>query len=198
MTAEPNKQDQEAPELRLYSVWWHRLTGSELCKEKRWQALPAAHRAILRRCSTLDEVLLTEAFQELWLSFSAEKRTPAKMEVVALVAWVLASVQKSGEKQLAVLMASSPQDSDNPKVSPLRFQQLIKSRTAEEFGRRLRRVLAMVAKDSSGVSVSRLAAEIERWYWQHLGGRYPTSPADKQTLKWAMSYYQTIPQKQQS
>jgi len=174
--------------LGLYARWWHRLNNSDLCKQRQWQPLPTAHRAILKRCKSLEDVMLSEPFLALWQMVPEDKRSPHQMELVALIAWTLSFVkQDDSEKKLAKSMAQrAVEASDRPKVSTLRFQQLIKSRDLETFARQLRRVLTLIG---GTVSVRDLAWEIERWYWQNRSFTPDTNPAKRQVLRWAMDYY---------
>lgn len=177
--------------LGLYARWWHRLTNSELSQAREWPPLPTAHKAILKRCHNLDEVMLSEPFQALWQMMPEEKQSASRMEVAALIAWVLASVRKDSKESLATNMArKAGEGSERPRVSTLRFQQLIKSRDIEEFARRLRRVVQQV---DGTVSVQALAREVENWYWQHRSPEPSIQPAKRQVLKWAMEYYAAAP-----
>lgn len=187
MTTEDEKDTETVEHTGPYARWWHRLARTDLCRAEQWQPLPTAHKAILKRCKSLNEVMLSEPFQALWQMVPNEKRSPPKMEVAALVAWVLSSVKENANKGLAQAMAQKASDgSDRPKVSTLRFQQLIKSRDTAEFARRLRRTLHQI---DNTVSVTSLAREIENWYWQNRSSTPETDPTKRQVLQWAMGYY---------
>jgi len=189
-----NETDQPKDSRRqpgLYAVWWHRLRNSELCQRRGWLPLPNAHKAILKRCRSLDEVMLSEPFQAFWQLVPDEKRSPPRMEAAALIVWVLSSVRNDSEVNLAEAMArKAGESSDRPRVSTLRFQQLIKSRDTAEFARRLRRILHQV---DDTVSVQSLAQEMEQWYWQNRSPVPEINPANRQVLKWAMNYYAAAP-----
>lgn len=191
MTAEIESVPVAEDYAGVYVTWWHRLTNSEHCRVKKWPPLPTAHKAVLRRCTSLDEVLLSEPFQNLWLSLPDEKRTQRRMPLVALLAWALAHVRKDSEKGLAQAMAEPKNpESKAPRVTQLRFQQLINARNLEDFNRRLRRILQQI---DGAVSVRSFVREIENWYWQSQSDMPEPLPERRQVLKWAMSYYQTIP-----
>jgi CRISPR system Cascade subunit CasB len=191
MSTEENQSQDADKNLGLYARWWHRLVNSDVCQRNKLQALPTAHKAILKRCKSLDEVMLSEPFQALWQFMPEEKRSPPYMEMAALIAWVLASVRKDSQASLAKAMARQAGDgSDRPRVSTLRFQQLIKSRDTAEFARRLRRILHQI---DDTVSVQALAQEIERWYWQSRSSVPEVNPAKRQVLRWAMDYYAAAP-----
>lgn len=191
MSTEADKTAEAEEKLDRHTRWWHRLNNSELCQQKQWQPLPTAHRAILRRCSTLNEVMLSEPFLALWQTApESDTSSPARMEREALIAWVLSFVKEDGKSSLAKAMGQKAgEGSDRPKVSTLRFQQLIKSRDVETFARRLRRVLPLTGSD---VSVQSLAREVNNWYWQHRNSAPETNPARRQVLRWAMDYYAEV------
>ncbi|QIB64630.1 type I-E CRISPR-associated protein Cse2/CasB [Kineobactrum salinum] len=194
MTTEDEKDTETVEYIGPYAHWWHRLVKPELCRARKWQPLPTAHKAILKRCKNLEEVMLSEPFQALWQMVPDEKRSPPKMEVTALAAWVLSSVKDDADMGLAQSMAQKASDgSDRPKVSTLRFQQLIKSRDTTEFARRLRRILPQI---DNTVSVTGLAREIENWYWQNRSSAPETDPTKRQVLQWAMGYYAITPKTQ--
>lgn len=185
--------DSSSTTTSLYSRWGHRLVNSERCKRESWPPLPRAHKAILKRCATLEEVMLTEAFQHLWLSQSEGSRTSRQMELCALVAWVFAAVKEDTDTSLAKAMAERAEpESDRPRVSQLRFQQLVAARSVEEFAGRLRRIVVQL---KGRVSLDSLAADVSRWYWQAMTGERVANPAQRQTLRWAMEYYKSMPQK---
>lgn len=174
-----------------YVAWWHRLVNSDHCKTQKWNHLPTAHKAILKRCKSIDDVLLSEPFQHLWLSLPEGKRTPKRMPLVALLAWSLAQVKKDRDTGLAKAMAESKgTDSQAPKVTQVRFQQLINAKGIEDFNRRLRRILQQI---DGAVSVRKLVREIENWYWQTQLDLPELRPEKRQVMQWAMAYYQTLP-----
>ncbi|MBU2885471.1 type I-E CRISPR-associated protein Cse2/CasB [Gilvimarinus agarilyticus] len=191
MSTEAAQLQDSVKKQGLFTRWWHRLVNSDVCQRNKLQALPTAHKAILKRCNNLDEVMLSEPFQVLWQFMPEEKRSPPYMEVAALIAWVLASVRKDSDAGLAKAMAcKAGEGSDRPRVSTLRFQQLIKSRDTAEFARRLRRILHQI---DDTVSVQSLAQEVERWYWQSRSAMPEVNPAKRQVLRWAMDYYAAAP-----
>jgi|SRR5690625_1182484 len=192
MSKEQEQLKDEHENLGLYARWWHRLTDSSVCRARKWQPLPASHKAILKRCKNLEEVMLSEPFLTLWQMVPEEQRSPKGMELSALTAWSLSFVKQDDRAQrLAKTMAQRVgEGSDRPKVSTLRFQQLIKSRNAEQFARQLRRILPLIG---GVVSVQDLAWEINNWYWQHQSPEPEINPAKRQVLRWAMDYYAAVP-----
>lgn len=173
--------------------WWRMYIGKEGSGSDEFRKRPTAYRATLKRCTCIDDVLVTEAFQQLWLSLPKDVRTPRRMVLVASLAWLLASVKQNGPHSLAKSMAERrTQASDSPKVSPIRFQQLVHARTPEEFVRRVRRILAQLGGE---VHVKSFVKEVENWYWQNQSELTEVNPVHRQTLKWAMEYYESQPRK---
>lgn len=190
---ETRKQTEHPPQdlASIYVAWWHRLVGGEGVDT--YQALPRAYAAVLKRCTSLDEVMMTEPFQDLWFALPESARTPNRMVLTAILAAILAHIKKNSDKNLARSMAerASPEGS-TPKVSQLRFQQLIKARDYEEFVRRFRRIVMQLGGE---VSVASTVRDIENWYWQNRPEHGSVDPKRRQTLKWAMDYYQALPRK---
>ncbi|ART62739.1 type I-E CRISPR-associated protein Cse2/CasB [Kushneria marisflavi] len=163
----------EAFELRL---WWRRLVlnEQELKRHTRQRPYPRGVRAALRRCDTIESVLLTEAFRHLWsaLESRAWQEAPAddprkqrehRIETWAAIAAVASELRaetfdaplgkRLGEKR--------PDTGDTPRMSDLRFQQLLDCHTSQELIRRFRRALKLA--DNAGVSVVRLADMVALW-----------------------------------
>jgi len=174
-------------------AWWRRNISKEPATNGDTRKRPTAYRATLKRCTSIDDVLVTEAFQQLWLSLPSDIRSPRRMVLVAMLAWLLAAVKQDGPQPLAKAMASKRgPESDSPKVSQIRFQQLVHSRTPEEFVSRVRRILSQIG---GTVNVSSFVKEVDRWYWQNQSKETEINPTRRQTLKWAMEYYESQPRK---
>ncbi|UYG00322.1 type I-E CRISPR-associated protein Cse2/CasB [Halomonas sp. GD1P12] len=161
---------QEAYELRL---WWRRLVmdDQELKRYTRLRPFPRGVRAALRRCDTIESVMLTEAFRHLWqaLESKAWQEAPPKtssdqrIRTWAAIAAVASELRaetfdaplgkRLGEKR--------PNTGDTPRMSDLRFQQLLDCHTPEELIRRFRRALKLA--DNAGISVVRLADMVALW-----------------------------------
>lgn len=174
-------------------AWWRRNISKEPAANGDSRKRPTAYRATLKRCTSIDDVLVTEAFQQLWLSLPSDIRTPRRMVLVAILAWLLAAVKQDGPQPIAKAMASKRgPESDSPKVSQIRFQQLVHARTPEEFVSRVRRILAQIG---GMVNVASFVREVESWYWQNESKQTEINPTSRQTLKWAMEYYESQPRK---
>lgn len=166
----------EAYTLRL---WWQRLTLDPAALKKITKApgYPRGVRATLRRCDRVESVMLTEAFRHLWQALEAkawQKEAPwasreRRIETWAAIAAVASELRaetfdaplpkRLGEKR--------PNTGDTPRMSDLRFQQLLDCHTPEELIRRFRRALKLA--DNAGVSVVRLADMVALWEREQRG-----------------------------
>ncbi|WP_280564329.1 type I-E CRISPR-associated protein Cse2/CasB [Chromohalobacter sp. 48-RD10] len=171
---------QEAHELRH---WWQRLTldPPALKRITGAPAYPRGVRAALRRCDTVESVMLTEAFRHLWqgLEDRAWQKTPPRasraqrIDTWAAIAGIACELRSEtfdaplgkrlGEKR--------PNTADTPRISDLRFQQLLDCHTPEELIRRFRRALKLA--DNAGVSTVRLADVVALWHRERNGQYRP-------------------------
>lgn len=169
---------QEAIALRQ---WWRRLVmdQSELKRYTKQWPYPRGVRAALRRCDAIESVMLTEAFRHLWQALESRAWTEAanegsskrtqRLEVWSVIAAVVCELRaetfdaplgkRLGEKR--------PNTVDTPRMSDLRFQQLLDCHTPEELIRRFRRALKLA--DGTGVSVVRLADMVALWEREQRG-----------------------------
>lgn len=181
---------QEAYELRR---WWRRL----VMDEPKIQPYPRGVRAALRRCAAIETVMLTEAFRHLWqaLELNAWKETPPRtfrdqrIETWAAIAAVASELRaetfdaplgkRLGEKR--------PNTGDTPRMSDLRFQQLLDCHTSEELIRRFRRALKLA--DNAGVSVVRLADMVALW-GREQRGQYRAEATQRFAFVMSDAYFQ--------
>ena len=174
---------QEAYELRL---WWRRLVmgDQELKRYTKRRPFPRGVRAALRRCDSVETIMLTEAFRHLWqaLEANAWENTPSdansRKRDQILTTWaVIAAVTselraETFDAALAKRLGEKrPNTGDTPRMSDLRFQQLLDCHTPEELIRRFRRALKLA--DNAGVSVVRLADMVALWEREQRGQYRP-------------------------
>ncbi|MBA4720468.1 MAG: type I-E CRISPR-associated protein Cse2/CasB [Alcanivorax sp.] len=149
-------------------------------------------RAELRRCHTVDAVLLTEGFRNLWQALEhSEGRRDTDMLAWACVAAALAAVrQEPADKNrtLAECLGAQKEKTGKPCVSELRFAQLQKSRDQDAFLRRLRRALALIGKTAPVLS---LAESVLLWFREQKGDR-AWKPQDRLAVRWATDYFTTV------
>lgn len=155
--------------------WWHWLDDNR------------GDRAVLRRATIPDDVLLAPAFahflQRMPADWSSNQRIP--LTDAALVASVLARVRQSASKSFAAALATAKEGGGKAAMSELRFQQLQKSRTPEEFFTRICRAVDLLGGTAD---VASLAEDILHWLEEQRYG--PASKPDKRlAVRWASDYY---------
>src|SRR5690606_15448753 len=117
-----------------------------------------------------DDVLLTPAFAHFlkvmpdsWMEGKTGKNTTLSMSDMALIAAVIARVKsepKKADATFARSLATPKENSSKAVMSELRFQQLQKSRSPEEFFLRICRALSLLG---GKVNVVSLADDIAHW-----------------------------------
>lgn len=168
--------------------WWNELDDNR------------SDRAQLRRATNADDVLLTPAFAHFlqampgtWAEGLTGKRVPLSISEMAMIAAVLARVKdepkKSESKKAGVTFAESlalPKETGGKAVmSELRFQQLQKSRSPEDFFIRVCRAVNLLGGKTN---VASLADDVAHWLVEFRNG--PASkPEDRLAVRWASEYY---------
>lgn len=132
-------------------------------------------RAELRRCQTLEEVLLTEAYHKLRMKLAGAGFTPASEDQLAAVAGVLAHVDEHAPEQsrIAAQMGGGSSDQEAP-VSGKRFRRLLRRDRREDLYLPLVRIIRLLGRR---VHVSALAQDV--YYWGRDVRR-----------RWARHYYE--------
>lgn len=163
--------------------WWARLLGQE---EVAPQPFPSGTRAVLRRAYTPDDALLSEGFRHLWFALPPGRRQERDMLAWATVALALAEVRTHiPDQTFAGAMAQEKKKGEGPRVSELRFQQLLRSADLNELTRRVRRAVHLIGE---GVDVRSLADDILLWN-REKGGAYSLRPDHRLAVRWAGAYY---------
>ncbi|MDY0207930.1 MAG: type I-E CRISPR-associated protein Cse2/CasB [Pseudomonas sp.] len=179
---------------RIVQRWWQSmfLSPDELKKSGLFPA-PTAHKAQLKRCDSIDAAMLTEGFRKLWFSLPEELTQTAKstdIECWATIAAALVHVKNDSKNKLAEA-AGSKAGGEKSIVSELRFAQLQDAKTADDFLRRLRRILQQIKGDISVVS---LTQDIEQWFKEHRS-LMPRKADKRIAVQWAMDYYRSASKK---
>lgn len=143
-------------------------------------------RALLRRCHTLDEVLLTPVFYQV--REAVRQRAPALLErrdaderlaaVLGVLAWVeVDDVERPFARQLGRRRG----DSDDALLSGLRFRKLIEARDRDELFNLLRSAIQLLNRTANVRSLAR-----DLFWW---------SPDTGNTSRraWAEGYYSAAP-----
>lgn len=146
-----------------------------------WKGLDddRATRAMLRRCSTLDEISLSPAYQRFyrymlacgWPEDAEDWQRDKLAAIAGLVAWVKVDNGQSLPYQMSEL------DGDRPLLSELRFRALLKLDHTDELYAGLRRALPVIGHH---VGVVQMARDIYGWSDQtkkHWAYTYRWQPA---------------------
>ena len=167
-------------DLKPLLAWWH------------WLDEPgnSGARALLRRAVNPEDIMLTPAFahflQAMPDRWSGNKAI--QLSDTAMVAAVLARVKerpKDLELSFARSLAQPKEKGGKAAMSELRFQQLQKSRTPDDFFRRICRAVALL---NGKANIASLADDILYWLREHRDG--PASKAqDRLAVRWASDYY---------
>lgn len=163
--------------------WWNELD------DKR------GGRAQLRRATNADDVLLTPAFARFlqampgtWAAGLTGKGVSLSISEMAMIAAVLARVKdepKKSEVTFAGSLALPKEAGGKAVMSELRFQQLQKSRSPEDFFIRVCRAVNLLGGKAN---VTSLADDVAHWLVEFRNG--PASkPEDRLAVRWASEYY---------
>lgn len=131
-------------------------------------------RAMLRRCASLDEVVLSPAYQRFYRYMLGcgwpEDAADWQNDRLAAIAVLAALVKEEDGKDLPYRM--SELEGERPLVSELRFRTLLKIDDMEDLLTGLRRALPLIAYKTS---LLRLANDVYSW-------------GDLRKKKWAYAY----------
>lgn len=167
------------------------------CLKRWWSGLDdnRGDRAHLRRATNSDDVLLTPAFAHFlkampdsWMEGKTGKNTMLSMSDMALIAAVIARVKSEPQKADATFarsLATPKENGSKAVMSELRFQQLQKSRSPEEFFLRVCRAVSLLG---GKVSVDSLADDIAHWLIEFRYGS-ASKPENRLAVRWASDYY---------
>jgi CRISPR system Cascade subunit CasB len=134
-----------------------------------------ASRAVLRRCSTLDAVSLSDAYQRFYRYLLACNAWPEDAEdwqkdKLAAIAGLLAHVKVDDTQRLPVKM--SELSGERPLVSEMRFREFLKIETTDDLFVSLRRTLPLI---DNKANIYQLANDVYFW-------------GDKTKKDWAYSF----------
>ncbi|MDP2347151.1 MAG: type I-E CRISPR-associated protein Cse2/CasB [Gammaproteobacteria bacterium] len=145
-------------------------------------------RAQLRRAQSPEDILLTPAFshflRQMPENWSENKKI--RLTDAAMVAAVVARVTKSDPRFSFAKSLASPREGGTKAVmSELRFRQLQKSRSEEEFFTRICRAVDLLHRQAN---IASLADDILHWLGELRFGP-ADKPMDRIAVKWASDYY---------
>ena len=128
-------------------------------------------RARLRRCNTPVEALAVEATHTLHAALGGGMKRQG--DRLALIAIALANIRESHAKPAAERMGDIVAERERPKVSPVRFQTLIRTGKPAELIRPLRRALAQIDQEANVAALAR-----DLFYW-----------GEATRNRWCFAYY---------
>lgn len=164
-------------------------------------------RARLRRAERPEDLLLTDAFFHFLEAMPDEsEQWRDNLLVSAAVAGALAHVKQN--KQVKSRLFKSKDDNSNKRdasfaeqlatplegkgkapMSELRFQQLQKSKTTEDFYRRILRAIRLL---DGNVNIVSLANDIIHWHKEFEHTAAISQPAKRLAVRWASDYFTTL------
>jgi CRISPR system Cascade subunit CasB len=167
-------------------------------------------RARLRRADSPEDILLTDAFFHFleWMKPLTEwsEKTPllTKASIAGAVAHVKANKQTASRinlskksAEVAVRYASFAEQLATPvdgkskaPMSELRFQQLQKSTSPEDFYRRVLRAIHLL---DCNVNVLSLAYDISHWHREFNQIADYRNPQNRIAVRWATDYFTALP-----
>jgi len=146
------------------------------------------NRALLQRCTTLEEIILQPKYYEFYNSFS---RCTPKMSknnrifALAAIAGLLAHIRHDVRDDPFARQLRGK--GSKPLLSPLRFRQLQEARDWNEFYHRLRRAIQLLGNKANIIS---LADGVLRWAKEQDHQNFPMMFSRQVMVDWAMDYFQ--------
>ena len=165
-------------------------------------------RARLRRAERPGDILLTDAFFHFLEQMPENWQEKIPMFTSAAVAGLLSHV-KEGRQVLSkgyqpkdkskprnigsfAEQLATPTRGEKPPMSELRFQQLQRSRTTDDFYRHVLRAIRLL---DGKVNIPSLANDIIHWH-REFDNQVDRKPTNRLAVRWATDYFTTLPKKQ--
>lgn len=125
-----------------------------------------ASRAVLKRCATVDEVALSEAYQRFYRYMRAcgwpENAAGWQLDKLAAIAGLLSHIKVHDNLRLPESMSEG--DGDKNRVSELRFRDILKAQDTDDLFVGLRRLLPLINHQTS---IYHLAQDVYHWNNQY-------------------------------
>jgi len=186
------------------------LTSAESNALQRWHRRlddNRGDRARLRRAERPEDILLTDAFFNFLKQIPEGWRERTPMLTSAAVAGLLSHVKKdrqslsrsyqpkdkNKQKNTASFaeQLATPAKTKKPPMSELRFQQLQKSRTTDDFYRRILRSIRLL---DGNVNIPSLTNDIIHWH-REFDNQVDRKPTDRLAVRWATDYFTALQKK---
>ena len=172
-----------------------------------WLDKNRGDRARLRRADRPEDILLTDAFFNFLQQMSEAWQEKHPMFTSAAVAGLLSHVRenrqdlsrgyqpkdKNKPKNIASFaeQLATPTRGEKPPISELRFHQLQKSRTTDDFYRRVLRAIRLL---DGKVNIASLANDIIHWH-QEFDNQFDRKPTNRLAVRWATDYFTALQKK---
>lgn len=159
----------DSPEVQELIKWWEGLDKDR------------GERAVLRRCSTLTEVVFSPAYHRLRRALMNVGRFNDKFDDrLSLIVGLSARVKtNTDDSNIAEQMATGKPDG-SARVSGLRFRRLLKAKDCENLLLAMTRTIALLG---GAVNLQSLARSMYLWNDNYVDIR----------KEWAFDYYSTSP-----
>ncbi|MBL7174952.1 MAG: type I-E CRISPR-associated protein Cse2/CasB [Desulfobacteraceae bacterium] len=186
------------------------LILAEINTLKRWHQWlndNRGDRARLQRAEGPEDILLTEAFFTFLNRMPGSWRENKPIFTSAAVAGLVAHVKedrqtlskgfqpkddnKSRRMVSFARQMATPTKGEKPPMSELRFQQLQKSRTTDDFYRRVLRAIRLL---DGKVNISSLANDIIHWH-REFNNQIERKPSNRLAVRWATEYFTALQEK---
>lgn len=150
-------------------------------------------RARLRRAESPEDILLTEAFfhflEKVPDKFPEKLSEENRLFVSAAIAGLLSHVKSNNAALRFAQQLATPINGKKAPMSELRFQQLQKSPTTDDFYRRIIRAIRLLDGNANIIS---LANDIIHWH-REFEHRLDRQPAKRLAVRWATDYFTALP-----
>jgi CRISPR system Cascade subunit CasB len=152
-------------------------------------------RARLRRAESPEDILLTDAFfhflEKMPGMFPQKLPEDHRLYVSAAIAGLLSHVKKDDPAfSFATQLATPMKGKSKAPMSELRFQQLQKSLTTDDFYRRIIRAIGLLG---GNVNIISLANDIIHWHREFEYQVDHRQPTNRLAVRWATDYFTALP-----
>jgi len=146
-------------------------------------------RARLRRAESPEDILLTDAFFHFLEKMPESGPWRNMMLASASVAGALSHVKVHKENSTFAKQLATPMEGKSKApMSELRFQQLQKSRTIDDFFRRILRAIRLLDGNANILS---LANDIMHWH-REFESSIDRNPNKRLAVRWATDYFTAL------
>jgi len=164
-------------------------------------------RARLRRAESPEDILLTDAFFHFLAKMPEQWQQSKPMLTSASIAGALSHVKTDKQTpsklynskatdapkksaSFAEQLATPSEGKSKAPMSELRFQQLQKSPTTDDFYRRIIRAIGLLGGNANIIS---LANDIIHWHREFERQVDHRQPANRLAVRWATDYFTALP-----